>query len=340
MIANYYIGLFTIKISLPLGEFSRFNVNWINVIIVADRIVAIRRPLFYKRMTTKQNILAMTSLSTFINFLFSLPYIYKADLFKINQEIFVREGRVQPNISSYNVTTYYAKAVNESWMYPYDSFLLFFMYVTPVVLTIVGNFELYGAIWKMKKNKITPQTELSGNDKYMKNNENRNILSNLTLNSVTTSQFQVQNEPRCLEKSNHLLEINQKMVSSSYSNKLIKIIHNNISNYPSSTINVLIQSHLKSNNMKVEIQQRHSNNNKYCKLIIAQNVSLIVSNLPFVIYVLITKNTLAVKLVKPSDRGLHLMLLTLRYLYPFLEVYINIFFDPDIKNIIKLIYRA
>ncbi|CAK9294870.1 unnamed protein product [Gordionus sp. m RMFG-2023] len=330
MITNYYIGFFIAKLTFPLEEFFRFNINWINVIIVADRIVALRKPLVYKKLTTKRNVLAMACVFTFINFIFSLPLIYKADLLKINKEIFMREDRNNPNVSSYNVTVYYAKGVNKSWLHSYDNFL---MYVTPILLTIIGNFELYGAIWKMKKNKITSQT--------VKNNENQKKILNIFafINRVGTTQCQIQNEPRCLEKSNNLLEINQRSVNSLYINKL-NSKHNNISKKPSSTINLLIQSHLKSNNMKVEISQRYNKNNKYYKLIIAQNMSLIASNLPFIIYVLITKNTFPVKLVKPSERGLHLMLLTLRYIYPFLEVYINIFFDPDVKNIIKLFFRA
>ncbi|CAK9290055.1 unnamed protein product [Gordionus sp. m RMFG-2023] len=37
MMTNYFIALFTSKTTLALAEFTRYNVNWINVIIAADR---------------------------------------------------------------------------------------------------------------------------------------------------------------------------------------------------------------------------------------------------------------------------------------------------------------
>ncbi|CAK9290107.1 unnamed protein product [Gordionus sp. m RMFG-2023] len=267
MLTNYFIAAFISK-SFTLSELTLFNVNWMNVIIVADRLVAIRKPFHYKKMTSRRNILILTSTYTFVNFLFCIPYLFKIEFLKIIKEIPALSVGTDPKVSSYNTTIYYSKGIDKPWIYSYDIFILYLMYATPVALTLTGNLELYKAL-KSKKQNIVPRLELS--------NENGEYPNRFTASS---------RDP-----------------------------------YPDD---------------RIVIPKRNNNNsNKYHKLIVAQNVCLIVSTLPFVIYTLVTRNFVAIKLLKLSERGPYLIILTLRYLYASLEVYINIIFDPDIKIIVK-----
>ncbi|CAK9290059.1 unnamed protein product [Gordionus sp. m RMFG-2023] len=277
MLTNYYIAALISKTFL-MSEFTRFNVNWMNVIIVADRLVAIRKPFLYKKLTAKIYILILISTYTFVNFLSCIPYIYKIKFLKMIKEISVLG--INPNVSSYNVTIYYSKGVDKPWNYPYDTFILYFMYVTPLALTLIGNLELYRAI-KSKKKRIASQPELSnGNGEYA--------------NQYAESQCHARNLFR----------------------------------HPNPGERIVIP------------KRNNNNSNKFHKLIVAQNVCLIVSTLPFVIYSLVIRNFVTIKLLKPSERGPYLIILTLRYFYGFLEVYINIIFDPDLKNIIKSAFRS
>ncbi|CAK9290054.1 unnamed protein product, partial [Gordionus sp. m RMFG-2023] len=314
MMTNYYIAIFTSKTTIALAEFTRYNVNWMNVIIAADRYAAIRKPLLYKRLTLKRNILLMTLTSTLVNLLFSIPYVFRSAFLKINREIFEFSEGNSFNVSSYNVTIYYSKGVDKPWMYSYDTFILYFMYLTPVALTLIGNLEFYRAICRKKHVKISPQTEST------------NMIGKYA-NQLTALPCQAQNSSKYLEDNNQIRCIRMDQCDRKQGNGII-------SNNTNNTLKVLLQSYLNPN-MKVEIPKRYKNSNKFYKLIIVQNVCLIVSTLPFIIYTLVTKNFVAVKLLEPFERGPHLFILTLRYLYTFLEVYINIFFDPDIKNIIK-----
>ncbi|CAK9290057.1 unnamed protein product [Gordionus sp. m RMFG-2023] len=320
MMTNYYIAIFTSKTTIALAEFTRYNVNWMNVIIAADRYAAIRKPLLYKRLTSKRNVLVLTFASTFVDLLFSIPYVFRAEFLKIIREHFVLSEGNNSKVASYNITIYYSKGVDKPWIYPYDTFILYFMNLTPVVLTLIGNLVFYRAIWRKKHVKIAAQTELTN-------------VSGKYANQFTAWRCHAQ-KSNCVFK-----DIQENQIIASRMDQCDRKQGNGVtSNNLNVTLKVLLQSYSHPN-IKVEIPKRYNNSNKFYKLIIVQNVCLIVSTLPFVIYALVTDNFVAVKLLKPFERGPHLFILTLRYLYTFLEVYINIFFDPDIKNIVKLYLR-
>ncbi|CAK9290056.1 unnamed protein product [Gordionus sp. m RMFG-2023] len=189
------------------------------------------------------------------------------------------------------------------------------MYLTPVALTLIGNSEFYRAIWRKKQIKIASQNESTNmNGKYA--------------NQFTAFPCQAQKSSKYLEDNNQIRCTHMDQCDRKQGNGIS-------SNNTNKTLKILLKSYLNPN-IKVDIPKRNNNNNKFYKLIIVQNVCLIVSTLPFIVYALVTNNFVAVKLLKPFERGPHLFILTLRYLYTFLEVYINIFFDPDIKNILKL----
>ncbi|CAK9301170.1 unnamed protein product [Gordionus sp. m RMFG-2023] len=155
---KYGIAFYMANIILSLDEICSINVNYMTVVQVIDRSMAICKPYLYNTYFTFKRIMIITTSITFCNILIAIPCAVSSkiqlaclDYLNFNGPI----GSTNQNDSYYSMKeckdiVYFLWPIIKNWRYKYDMIVLFFMYLLPVVIVVAVNVIIIVVMYKPK----------------------------------------------------------------------------------------------------------------------------------------------------------------------------------------------
>ncbi|CAK9301185.1 unnamed protein product [Gordionus sp. m RMFG-2023] len=156
---KYGITFYMANFIWAIDELCSFNVNYMTVFQVIDRTMAICKPFLYKTYFTFKRVMIITISFTICNILITTPYIATSKIQSIcldNINFDIQWSPANQNDSYYNMTDcknkiYYRWPIIRNWRKKYNMIVLFFMYLLPVIIAIIGNLAMIVVLHKRNK---------------------------------------------------------------------------------------------------------------------------------------------------------------------------------------------